>query len=66
MMRFDRALVCRSMLMFCRSLVMRGFDRDDVRSGFGRSIDVNVLSIDAGEEIRSWCCSIGLLIIDRC
>jgi hypothetical protein len=52
---FDRALGYRSMLMilwFCRSLVVGEFDRDDVRSGFGFSIDVDVLSIDCGEGIR--------------
>jgi hypothetical protein len=27
--------------MFCRSLMVGGFDRDDVRSGFGLSIDVD-------------------------
>jgi hypothetical protein len=57
-MMFDRALDCLSMLMFCRSLVVEGFDRDDVRSGLGLSIDVDdfrvVLSITGGGKIRSW------------
>jgi hypothetical protein len=35
---FDRALGYRSMLLFCRSLMVGGFDRDDIRSGFGLSI----------------------------
>jgi hypothetical protein len=71
---FDRALDYRSMLMFCRSLMVGGFvgvasalpnrgdvrsmlvfcrsmlmvdrfDRGDVRSGFGVSIDIDVLSM---------------------
>jgi hypothetical protein len=53
-MIFDRALGYRCMLMFCRSLMVGGFDRDDVRSIFGRSIDVDVVSIDGGEGIRFW------------
>jgi hypothetical protein len=53
-MMFDRAFDYQSMLMFCRSMVLGGIDRDDVRSGFGLSIDVDVLSIaDDGREIRS-------------
>jgi hypothetical protein len=52
-MVFDRALDYRSMLMFCRSMMVKGFDRDDVRSGFGFSIDIDVLSIDGGGRIRS-------------
>jgi hypothetical protein len=34
-------------------LVVGGFDRDDVRSDFGLSIDVGVLLISDGEGIRS-------------
>jgi hypothetical protein len=51
---FDRALDCRSMLMFCRSMMVGGFDRDDDRSGFGLSIDIDVLSIADGAGNRSW------------
>jgi hypothetical protein len=55
---FDRALDYRSILLFCRSLVVGGFDHDDVRSGFGLSIDMAVLSIidDGGfdrDDVRS-------------
>jgi hypothetical protein len=53
MMTIDRAWDYRSILMFCRSLVAGGFDRDDFRSGFGVSIDVGVFSIAGREEIRS-------------
>jgi hypothetical protein len=42
---FDRALGCRAMLLFCRLMMVREFDRDDVRSGFGLSIYVAVLSL---------------------
>jgi hypothetical protein len=52
-MMFDRALDYRSMLMSCRSQMVVGFDRDDIRSGFGLSIDVAVLSIADGGGIRS-------------
>jgi hypothetical protein len=41
------------MLMYCRSLVVEGFDHDEVRSGFGMSIDVDVLSIVGDEGVRS-------------
>jgi hypothetical protein len=59
---------------FCRSLMVEGFDRGDVRSGFWLSIDVNdfmvVLLIAGGGRIRwrslsfaeSWCCLIGLQV----
>jgi hypothetical protein len=52
-MMFDRALGYRSMLLFCRSLMVWGIDRGDVRSGFGQSIDIAVLSIAGGGRIRS-------------
>jgi hypothetical protein len=45
---FDRFLGYRSMLMLCRSMMVGGFDRDDVRSSFGLSINVDVLSIAGG------------------
>jgi hypothetical protein len=48
-MMFDRTLDYRSILMFWRFLVVGGFDRGDVRSGFGLSIDLDVLAIDCGE-----------------
>jgi hypothetical protein len=42
-MTIGQSLVYRSILMilwlFCRSMMAEGFDRDGVRSGFGRSID---------------------------
>jgi hypothetical protein len=44
--------------LFGRSLVVGGLDHDDVRSGFGRSIDIDNLSIaDGGDSI--------LVIFDR-
>jgi hypothetical protein len=42
---FDRALDYRSMLMFCRSLMVEGLDRDDVRSSFGLLIDPCCLNV---------------------
>jgi hypothetical protein len=42
---FDRAFDYRSMLMFCRSMVVEGLDRGDIRSGFGLSILVLCLSL---------------------
>jgi hypothetical protein len=35
-------------------LMVGGLDRDDVRSGFGVSIDIDVLSIADGGGIRLW------------
>jgi hypothetical protein len=47
-MMFDRVVGYRSILMFCRSMMVGGFERGDVRSGFWLSIDIDVLEIAGG------------------